>query len=126
MGEGVIHSFICFALCFWGVPDIPTSSGQPGDMWLASTCYYSAVVFVVTGKVMLLTETWTKYNYAFVFLSIMCWFFTIHVYSNYMFMFSPSLWGMSGVMFGMPSYWIIQVLSVSACIVPDVAIEYYQ
>merc|ERR1711879_42915 len=123
---GLIHSFICFRVLFLGDARHPTSSGRPADVWLASTCFYSCVVFVVTGKVSLLTTTWTRWNYFFVALTVVVWFFSIYLYCNHMFTFSPSMWGVSNMLFGQQAYWIINLATLGLCLNLDIAIEYFQ
>ena len=70
------HALWCYFACVasLGAAAASTRDGKPWDVHAIGLAAFTAVVLVVNGKVALRTNHWTKYNVAFVTLSVVLWF----------------------------------------------------
>jgi len=121
--QGLLHSICLFFVTLYGMPDISSGNGQPVDMWMVSTTMYTACNLVVTGKICLLTTTWTTLSVVITLLSVLAWFTIIYVYCL-MWQITPAMYGVAQRLFSSEVYWMVVFLCCCLTLLPDIAIEY--
>jgi phospholipid-translocating P-type ATPase (flippase) len=84
--NGIWHSFVCFIVPILSLSMMHFSDGQDFSLIGFGLVIYTSVVFVVTGKVIIETSSFTVINWLVIVFSVALWFIYLVIYSNLAFL----------------------------------------
>jgi hypothetical protein len=100
--------------------------GKTNDMWTASTGMYTAMVLVATGEVALETLSFVRFSCFWLFSSVALWF-VFSVSESLWMSLTPDMYGVTQRLMVMAPFWLgMVVLTPAVCLLPDLAVRYYQ
>eukprot|EP00298_Acanthocystis_sp_HF-20_P014376 c20748_g1_i2.p1 GENE.c20748_g1_i2~~c20748_g1_i2.p1 ORF type:complete len:1031 (-),score=387.99 c20748_g1_i2:30-3122(-) len=118
--NALTHSVICFLIPVFVFISTVSPDGVDRDLYSMGLYTYTAIVYVCTGKVFLMTRTHNIITISALFLSILAWFFWLLVYS--FIIIEPSQltpWKLGYAVLDLPSWWLCTFLVPVAALSRD-------
>jgi phospholipid-transporting ATPase len=125
MLKAAYHSLVLYffaALLFSRGP--VSEDGQMFDVWVFSTSVYASLIVLVTIEVGIASVPWFTWTVGGIVFSLGLWFLFIFVYS--ISNLEPNMYYVANTLYSEPAVWLYILLSVTICLIPEVAFNMYQ
>lgn len=129
--NAVFHSAVCFFGAYFLFDlAVEPGTGKPPDTAATGILVYTAILFVVTGKVALETLSWSWVNVAICAISIAVWFAFIFIYGQFyrIFGLADFAWWYDVPQEFVPTaaFWLIAILLTIGALLRDFTYKYYR
>lgn len=123
IGNAVYHACISFILPIWFMRTFWDASGITDGLYLQGTIAYGGLLMTMNAKVVLITQTWTHWNFTLFGFSVFLFFFFLFTYP-FMTFLSWDYFGVGFALLNRPLFWLTFLLVPVAATMLDVSIFY--
>jgi hypothetical protein len=108
-----------------GENDVVENDGRTNDLWFLSTVAYTAIVLLVTVRILFEAQSINVFIFGFTMISFLGYFFVVE-FANQLLQLNPNLYGVFDRILSSPTCWLVLMLAIAFPLLIDVALWSWQ